>query len=322
MPHSGLQELDWGQLAPLAFDGSRGAQQRNRARDAVLEETQRRIANLREEWESDQEHYHSSRVVNLSLYKPSFPVGLPQGFSLALPFWGFLTIGAAIAEHNRGKSGAGRLGLESQEAAVVSGAWIAQLRSLLGLQPGNTLANLQAAAPCNTALQSGFCGRECERQRCLWQVQNAASPDASAAAEPWPALDFPTSAVDFAPAPTNAMLVSTDARIHRKVMVYLHPSTRGLAEWELGALAADFHFSMVRQAAENIRVLRELLSNHTDIRVPAHVGQAIQVRRSMREVLFGRPYFRALRYCTPLKWHGPTSLQLAELTTKAALRDI
>lgn len=281
VPHSGLEELDWEHLVPLALAASGEAHQRDRGENFVLEEVERRIINLQEEWDSDQEHYHSSRDVNLSLYKPTFPMNLPEGFALALPFWGFLTIGSSVRQRSSGKENAGKpdtsfFRLDNAEATAISNTWIAQLRSLLGLNPGVALTTRKTTSPCKVEVQAGVCGKECKKQRCLWHVQTVAPRESSPALNKRLTSDFAASTADFSMRLSRAMLVSGSGDAVRRVEVYLQPSRRGLTEWDLGGLAADFHFSMIVQAAENIRTLHEIIMNHHDIRVPRHVGKAIQ----------------------------------------------
>lgn len=301
VPHSGLEELNWAQLAPLALSGFGEAEQEGRVEDAALQEAQRRIGNLQEEWDSDQDHHQSSRVVNLGLYKPRDTAGAPEGLALAVPFWGFLTVGTPVrANDSEAQMRREPAGLGPGEAAKVSAAWIAQLRALLGLHPSIALVGGTAAATCHTEADDGICGRECKAQRCLWEVQKTAGPNFPPARSRWHIPSFAKSASDFLPTQEKAMLVSGVDDALRSVAVYLHPSRRGLADWELGGLAADLHFSMITQAAENIRTLHELLSNHPDLRVAEHVGRAIRVRRQLVELFPLLPFGHWSHACHPM----------------------
>ncbi|KAL8439341.1 hypothetical protein Efla_006991 [Eimeria flavescens] len=276
VPHSGLEELNWEEVISLVSSASPERQEDNIAEAAVLEEFHRRFSNLAEEWDSDQE-YKTARTVNLSLYKPTSSIGVPRGFALLLPFWGFLTLGDPVTSGSPGKAnddghqGPLHLGVEPEEAARLSGSWVAQLRLILGLQPTPTLTHRPAAA-CGSELQSAVCGKACRRLRCMWQAQKAS--DGPLDSRTVPKLEESTD--EFSLTPEKAMLISSSGDSSRKVAVFLHPSSKGIADWEVGGLAADLHFSFVTQAADNIRRLRDVLEKHHDIRVADHIGRGIQ----------------------------------------------
>ncbi|XP_022586434.2 uncharacterized protein LOC34618463 [Cyclospora cayetanensis] len=292
VPHSGLQELDWARLSQLLSGSSQEAGKKaGRAEEAVLEETQRRLLNIQEQWEADQTPSPSSKIVNLGMYKPSGQLLSlpPQEFTLAVPFWGFLTFGAPASQTGEfqkdGTSAAASpQPLDRHEAAALSAAWIAQLRSLLGLQPESFLTDrrlpgaAEAAASCamRSEGQHAVCGKQCEDQRCQWRLQAVDAskavfgPDQLAGSRTAGAVE--ESSLKLA----KALLVHSGASSDRKAFVYLHPSPRGITDWELGGLAADMHFAMIKQAAENVRALYSITSLHTDMRIPEHVGRAIK----------------------------------------------
>lgn len=249
--------------------------------NAALEETQKRIGSLLEAWDTDQEHYRSSRILNLSLYKPISSNVAPAGFSLALPSWGFLTVGSSLdsgaMNRREGKSGTPHFAVDTKELLAISSVWTAQLRSLIGLNPALRLTSRESVA-CGSDFQVGICGRECKSQRCSWHVEETALPNNGEASEGLQAPVIASGSGDFLLAPTKTVLRSTSSASPRRVSVYLHPSRRGVADWEIWGLAADVHFSLVTQAAGNIRTLRETLSNHLDVRIPEHIGIATQVR--------------------------------------------
>ncbi|KAL8270642.1 hypothetical protein Esti_005463 [Eimeria stiedai] len=281
VPHSGLQELEWERLAPLLLSAKGGEQQNDTADSAVLEELRRRVSNLSEEWDSDNE-YRLSRSVNLGLYKPAAAIEVPQNFALVLPFWGFLTFGAPvnlkhIDEAEGGAQPVSFVRLKSEEEAALTGAWVAQLRSLLGLRPTGAL-DQQAPVPCRAGKQSVVCGRKCERRRCMWQVRtiDGSSSDSSRALANWTALPSAKAADEFSLLPEKAMLVSSSGASNHVAFIFLYPSPKGLTDWEVGGLAGDFLFSFATQASENIRMLRDVLLKHHDIRIPDHIGRAIR----------------------------------------------
>ena len=163
---SGLGEMEWDlQRRGLGVGG--------RAEEAFQEETLRRLLNLQEQWGSDPEYSPSASILNLTLYRPSsLAEEWPPGSALALPSWGFLTFGAPLKKLGADPQLVSEFSTQHlQEAAVVSGAWIAQLRALLGLQP---TAELQqdgtAGVSCGLPSDSTVCGENCRAQRCAWRV--------------------------------------------------------------------------------------------------------------------------------------------------------
>ncbi|KAL8442120.1 hypothetical protein Emag_006625 [Eimeria magna] len=281
VPHSGLQELEWEHLAPLLLTAKGEEKQNGMTDSAVLEEFRRRVSNLSEEWDADNE-YSSSRSINLGLYKPAAAIDVPRNFALMLPFWGFLTFGAPVDSKHLSESEGGAqqfpvIRLETEEEAALTAAWIAQLRALLGLRPAGAL-DQGAAVPCTAGKQSVACGRVCERRRCMWHVrtiEGSASNTPRALAN-WIAPPSVKAADDFSLAPEKAVLVSSNGDSTHGAFIFLYPSPRGLTDWEVGGLAADFLSSFAIQASDNIRMLRDVLLNHHDIRIPDHIGRAIR----------------------------------------------
>ncbi|KAL8444858.1 hypothetical protein Emed_006046 [Eimeria media] len=283
VPHSGLQELEWKHVAPLLLSARGEEQLDDRTDSAFLEEFRRRVSNLSEEWNSDNE-YRSSRSINLGLYKPTAAIGLPQNFALMLPFWGFLTFGAPANDSKHLKEAEGGvqqhfsvIRLKTEEEAALTAAWIAQLRSLLGLRPSGALSQ-GAAAPCAPGKQSLLCGSACQTRRCTWDlrtIESSASNTPRALAS-WTAPSSVKAADDFSLTPEKAILSSSSGGSVNEAFIFFYPSPKGLTDWEVGGLGADFLFSFATQAADNIRRLRDVLLNHHDIRIPDHIGRAMQ----------------------------------------------
>ncbi|CDJ50064.1 hypothetical protein, conserved [Eimeria brunetti] len=279
VPDSGLDEMDWDIVR-------RGWGVGGRVEEAFQEETARRLLNLQEQWGSDSEYSPSASVVNLSLYRPSAPTeAWPLGSALALPSWGFITFGESLPQLGSEPL----LGPDSnfssprvKEAVAVSGAWIAQLRTLLGLQPTPELLLQEGPEDpdCSAAAGSALCGKPCRAQRCAWRVERAYLTDPTdrwvIAQQQRDTSDMFFSDADFALMPTRAALVADRGPAGERVEVYLHPSSKGLTEWELDGLAAEVHFRMITQAAKNIQMLHTVLLQATDTRVTKHVADTMR----------------------------------------------
>ncbi|KAL8429435.1 hypothetical protein ACSSS7_006621 [Eimeria intestinalis] len=236
-------------------------------------------SNLSEEWDSDDEH-RSSRSVNLGLYKPAAAIDVPQNFALMLPFWGFLTFGAPVNSKPLNESEGGphevlAVKLKAEEEAVLIATWTSQLRALLGLRPTGVLRQ-KTEAPCTAGKQSLVCGRECERRRCMWHVRTLGGSASDAAQAVLTAPASRKAVNEFSLTPERAMLVSRSGNSTHGASIFLYPSPKGLTDWEVGGLAADFLFSFATQAADNIRMLRDVLLKNQDIRIPEHIGRAMR----------------------------------------------
>ncbi|CDI87802.1 hypothetical protein, conserved [Eimeria praecox] len=282
VPDSGLEQVEWDLLR-------RGLGIGGRAEEAFQEETVRRLLNLQEQWGSDPDYSPSASSVNLTVYRPSSPTDAwPPGSALALPSWGFITFGMPLPQLEFDPQGISDLSPQRlQEAAVVSGAWIAQLRFLLGLQATPELQQKNPAAPsCRPLADSSLCGEDCRAQRCGWRVETA-----DAASAPYDIVLLQQedasggvfSDTDFALAPSRAVLVGDGGSSSRRVDVYLHPSSRGLTGWEFGGLAAEEHFKMITEAANNIQKLHTVLRSGTDLRVTERVAHAMHQCRTLPE---------------------------------------
>ncbi|CDJ59246.1 hypothetical protein, conserved [Eimeria maxima] len=274
VPDSGLEDIEWDLLR-------RGWGLGGRVEEAFQEETARRLLNLQEHWGSDPEYSPSASVVNLSLYRPSSRIDAwPLGSALALPSWGFLTFGAPLPELVADPQLVSSISSKRlQEAAAVSGAWTAQIRSILGLSPTSELQrDASADHYCPRLPNSTICGEECRAERCAWRVETAEFKDTSYTAEITQLGDtsglLSTDAA-FALTPSRAVLVDSRRPSLQQVWVYVYPSSEGLTTWELDGLAAEAHFKNVTEAAKNIRTLQAVLLSGTDIRVAKRLEQAV-----------------------------------------------
>ncbi|CDJ35648.1 uncharacterized protein EMH_0028140 [Eimeria mitis] len=273
VPDSGLGEVEWDLLR-------RGEELRGKAEKAFQEETVRRLLVLQEQWGSDPDYSPSASVVNLTLYRPSSRTeAWAPGSAVALPSWGFLTFGVPSPGSGFRNRASDFSSQRLEEEAAVRGAWIAQLRSVLGLQPTPELQEDDLAElSCRPPADSTLCGEHCRAQRCAWRVAVADLTDPTGytgVAQKGDTSDLLFGDAGFALAPIRAVLVARRDSFDKRVGVYVHPSSRGLTEWELGGLAADAHFKMITEAAKNIQTLHSVLVEGTDVRVTKYVAQAM-----------------------------------------------
>lgn len=99
------------------------------------------------------------------------------------------------------------------------------------------------------------------------------------------------------------------------VVVVAEHSPTGVGLWELWRLALPVYVHLVQLAVTNIRSLQRILENQTELAVPPHVGEALEVGVSIAPLLF-----LFFHLCSPYAHLGRVFLPIASFPQTRPLR--